>query len=250
MNLIRNFNILQKHRLFSVFAKRAQAVSIVMTVFVLSLSACSPASTPASVSPTVKNNLAVVQQNGNLSARFYGLMTFDYSGSPVKVLSELAVSGVPVEWMGALFSGKLEEFGPGEDVTDEVHGSLSADGNWVESLFFSRQILRTSANASGTFYRVTLKNIHLVIVDAGTQAGQAAFEKTGSDIRKYVITVEYADGPVKDGKIVSKTTYTSTDWENIKAGQTPTLKMSFSKGSGNKGVTAPAKPGMGMSQPQ
>jgi hypothetical protein len=98
-----------------------------------------------------------VQQNKYFTARLYGLMTFDFEGSPFAWQTELKIASVPVEWMGHIFDGKYIEGGPGEDVTDQVHGSVLKDGTWIDFLFYSRQIVRYGGTA--VFYRVTLKNV-------------------------------------------------------------------------------------------
>ncbi len=221
------------------FAKRTIGIGIAIALTVLFLAACiSPSSTSVS-----QNNLALIQQNGNLSVRFFSVMTFSSSGTLVTAPSELGVSGVPINWMGVIFNGRLEEFLAGEDTTDEVHGSVSADGNWIESMYYSRQILRTTANPSGTFYRISLKSVPISGAASGSTLGPGNFEKSSGDIQKYITQIEYADGPVIDSKINSITKYISTDWGNTFKGQIPTLKLTFAQGSGNLGKT-PTKSGM------
>ena len=88
--------------------------------------ACNRAPTTIPVSDGQKN-LALLQQNRYLKGRLYGLAAFDYAGTIMTFPSEFTVASVPIEWMDVIFSGKLEEGGPGEDVTDQVHGSVSAD---------------------------------------------------------------------------------------------------------------------------
>ncbi len=216
-------------------------VAFTAAIIVTGFSACSPS---PSTTSAIQNSLPLIQKNGNLSVKFSGVMTFEYSGTQVTSFSELAVEGVPIIWMERLFSGKLEEFGAGEDITDEVHGSLSADGNWIETFYYSRQILRKTTNPSGTFYRITLKNVPITGAANGSTAGPGNFIKSGADAQKYITKIEYADGPVKGGQINSTTKYVTTDWGNTGKGQVPTMKVTFALGSGNKGAIAPAKPGM------
>jgi hypothetical protein len=58
------------------------------------------------------------------------------------------------------------------------------------------------------------------------------------DLQKYVAKIEYADGPLSGGQIVSTTTYISTDWQNTSYGQMPTLKLTFAREAGIQGEPA------------
>jgi hypothetical protein len=212
---------------------------VITTAAFIVLYGCAANSTPSPApEATIQTNLALIQQNGNLSARLYGIMDFDYSGSVVRSPTELAVSGVPLQWMGANFNGKLQKSSTTEDVIDEVHGSFSDDGNWVESIYYSRQILRKGTNSSGTFYRINLKNIPINEGGSGTAANPGIFERSGTDIQKFINRIEYIDGLMKDGQIEPTIKYISTDWTNSSPGQTPSINLVFAKGSGNAGGTA------------
>jgi len=161
--------------------------------------------------------------------------------------------------MGTIFNGILEEKGAGEDITDVVHGSISSDGNGVDSMCYSRQILRNTVNSSGTFYRLTLTNVPLSgvttvtpvvtpnstssVTTPASTSGVGTFQISGSDVQKYITKIEYADGPMNGTQIQSTTTYVTTDWKNTRVGQIPSLRLTFAIGSGNAGVT-PTKPGM------
>jgi hypothetical protein len=211
-----------------------QVLDLAIIAALVSLSGCTTSSAPSSLlEPISPDNLALIQQNGNVSARLYGIMDFDYSGGVVRIPSELLVSGVPLTWMGAIFNGKYQKTGSGQTVTEEVHGSISADGDWVETVFFSRQITRI--NNSSTFYRVTLRNLHLKYATDTASTTTVIFESSGTDIQKYIAKIEYADGLLKDNRIESSISYISTDWQNNSPGQTPALSLTFGKGSGNGG---------------
>jgi len=160
-------------------------------------------------------------ENKYLIARLYGVMTFDYSGTTVTFPTELIISSVPLVWMGPIFDGKVENNGPGNDVTDQVHGSVSADGTWIESLSYQRQIIRPGDKSLS--YRITLKNVPIANAATGTTTTPGTFEKT-SDIQKYVQTIEYNSGIFTGGKIVPAITYVSTDWENAKTRDAAGLK--------------------------
>lgn len=205
--------------------KRILAIILTISVTLVGLSSCSKTSTPVSNSP---NNLDLLQQNKFLTGRFYGLMTFKFSGTTFTFPTELQIASVPVTWMGELFNGKLEEVGPGEDVTDEVHGSVSSDGNWLVTLYYSRQILRTSNN-TGTFFRVTFRNVPIMKQVNGVVTEVGTFEKDGADLQKYVEKIEYIDGTLNGNQIVPTSSYLSTDWKNTGNGLKPSLKLTFEK---------------------
>ena len=211
---------------------------VVMAISMAGLAACSSKSTPASISNTVpagttsqptastsapvtSNHLAQLQQNGHLAVTFHALMTFNTSGKTITFPSELFVPPVPIAWSGTSFAGRLEESGPGEDVTDEVSGTVSADGTTLISMVYWRQVLRTGVN-SGTYYHVTLQSLPIVVPSVGT------FNGSGVDLQKHVVNIDYADGSLSGGRIVPATTYVSTDW-TTGAGQMPSLSLTFTR---------------------
>ncbi len=201
------------------FGGKAIAVATMLFLTSVALAACSKASTPVSQS---QYNLVAVQQNKYLTARLYGLMTFDFAGTIVTFPTELTIASVPISWMGQVFNGQLEAVGPGKDITDQVHGSVSADGAWLLSLSYSRQIIRPGRD--GVFYRITLKNVPIGKVANGTASEDRSFQKEG-DIQKYIEEIEYIDGLLDGNKIVPTTTYISADWANSSEGQQPILKL-------------------------
>ncbi len=152
-------------------------------------------------------------------------MTFEFAGTAKTFPS---VPPVPITWAGTSFTGRLEEAGPGEDITYQASGAVSKDGDTLLSLAYSRQVIRPSAN-SGVFYRVTLQNVPVVNAADGAANGPGKFEKAGAELQNYVVNIEYADGPLSGGRIAPNTTYVSTDWTNTGTGQTPTLKLAFGK---------------------
>ncbi len=159
-----------------------------------------------------------LQQYKNLAVKFHAVLTFSLNNVNVSYPTDLAVPEVPITWSGTSFSGTLHESGPGEDITDKVAGTISADGKVVISLVYSRQVLRTTN--SGTAFKVTLSNVSL---EAGTIPG--TFNYSGAVIRGYFSEIYYADGTIVSGQIVPSTIYISTDWENTQ--QSPTLTIAF-----------------------
>ena len=186
----------------------------------------------------------MLQKNGFFKARFFALMNFSFSGTTVTYATELTTASVPINWMATIFDGKLEETGAGEDVTDQIHGSISTDGQWVTDMFFSRSIVN-SGNNTGIFYRITLHNVPLAGLDTTQILGSAILDKEG-DIQKYVTKVEYQSGPVVNGQISPTTTYLSTDWKNLQTGMIPILRFTFEIQPSNILGPTPLQPGMGM----
>jgi hypothetical protein len=205
------------------------ALTFACLATVASQPGCTPRITSTSPSPTgsqtqtttAANHLAILQGRTTLTVDFFGLVTFQTGASTITFPTVFFVHGVPIKWSGVSFTGHLEEAGPGEDITDTVVGTVSADGNTLASLVYDRRIIRPSL-ATGTSYRVILRDVPLF---SGSALG--AFQTTGVDIRQYVSAIEYADGPVTNGQIVSAFAYVNTDWTNTGAGQSPTLKLSF-----------------------
>jgi hypothetical protein len=227
-----------------------QGIVLSLICLVLSAVGCTSGADQTS-GPTVGLNatqaqgvLSRMQSTGNLSAFLYAVMTFEISGTEFAYPTQIAVDQVPITWMGSIFNGKVVESGPGEDVTDEVHGSISADGYWVESMYFSEQITRTNAK-TGTFFRVTLRHTPVVNEAGGAIKDLGYFNQTSGDVQKYVAKIEYIDGPLINGKISPLSTYLSTDWKNGAKGQVPILKLTFAEGSGNRPKPG-TNPGAGM----
>jgi hypothetical protein len=145
--------------------------------------------------------------------------------------------------MGQIFDGKVVNNGPGNDMTDTVHGSVSTDGGWILSLSYSRQVARTGGKS--VFYRINMKNIPITVFNNGTVETKQ-FEKQG-DVQKYIEKIEYNDGLYDGTTITPAITYVSTDWANTGVGVQPSLKLAFEiKPSITLGPMPPPQPGMGM----
>jgi hypothetical protein len=221
--------------------------ALILAALLLSTS-CAPKINTNSVLTKEPANLKILKQYGNISARFYAIMTFTGLGATVDFPSELAIPPLSIEWMGNIFSGKLVGFGPGGEITYQVHGSVSDDGLWLDSLSYSREIIWGSAN-SGSFYRVTMQNLPIGSEFNGAVSNIGECEKTGSDIQRYLVKIEFAEGTLDGRKIISTTNYISTDWKNIGVGQTPSLSVKFAPGPGQQistDIPTLRPPGMGM----
>jgi len=217
------------------------ALAVLLSITLISFTGCGQSTTST---VNIQSSLSVIQQYKYLIARFYGSMTFDFKGTPFTFPTELTISSVPVTWMGQIFDGSTENNGPGNDVTDEVHGSVSADGKWVLMLSYSRQIARPAQKS--IFYRVTLKNVPIDKAGFGTGVASGTFDESG-DVQKYIDKIEYMDGIFENGQITPSITYISTDWSNPNQSLQPALKIAFEqKPSQVLGPMPPQQPGMGM----
>jgi hypothetical protein len=197
-----------------------------------------PISTPpgSSTSPTatatlpagVPGSLADLQLYKHFSATLTVQAIFSMGGSQTPAFATLfAVPPVPISWSGAAFSGHLEEKGAGEDITDLVTGNVSADGRTLDSLVYSRQIIRPSLS-TGNMFRITLAGVPLATVVNGAVSGLGTFSQTGPAVKGLVTGVEYADGPLDStGQIKSTTNLDSIDWNPAQPGQAPSIKLNF-----------------------
>ncbi len=193
--------------------------ALVVSGMLFGLISCNKA--PATAA-TTQGALTALQQYKYMNARLYGQMTFDIEGEQFTWPAELIIASVPLEWMGQVFNGTLTAGASGNDLIDKIHGSVSADGAWLLSLSFSRQIIRIGEN--GTYYRVTLKNVPIGVNSYATSPG--VFEKVG-DIQKYVEEIRYIDGRWDGSKIIPNVNYISTNWVNTRSGLQPILKLTF-----------------------
>ena len=169
--------------------------------------------------PPAGEYLPLLQVNGHLAVSLQADMTFLSGGRNLSFPTQLFVPPVPITRNGASFSGRLEESGPGEDVTDLVNGTVSPDGATLLSLVYSRQVLRSAG--TGTFYQVTLQNLPLASATLGAYSGN------GPGLQTYVTGIAYEDGPLNGTQIMPTTTYVSTDWAGA-SGQKPALTLTFS----------------------
>lgn len=194
---------------------------------VLILGACTAAA-PAPL-PDSKSNMSLLQQTDSANARLYGLMTFQSSGEKETTsLTVFAIEPVPIYWMGKIFDGKVEETDPEIEIIDQMHGSVSEDGDWLDTVFFSRQLTRLATN-DGTFFLVQLRNVPVSKPQNSAANGVSrVFKKTGSDVQKYIDKIEYSFGVFSNKKILPIRTYTSTDWKN--AWQIPSLELTLERG--------------------
>ncbi len=198
-----------------------------MVLLVVALTGCGkePVSTV-----TAPSKLSLLQENKYITAELYGVMTFSFSDTTFSWPAVLDTSSVPIVWMGQVFNGKIGNAGPGKDMTEQVHGGVSADGEWLLSFAFSRGIV--GPNGFNVFYSVELKNVPIAVISIEASGEPGSFSKEG-DVQKYVSQVVY----VSPG-----TSYISTDWTNDLDGQRPKLKLAFEK--------EPSKTLGGPSQPQ
>jgi hypothetical protein len=185
------------------------------------------------------NDIVWLQKSGNLSVNFNAMMTFkvdaDPCGKTFTGATRLGVPSVPITWMGTIFNGTITDSGTGYSLTDQVHGNVSSDGEWINEMTFSRRILN---QLGGSNFSVTLTNVPIVKVDNASTTVTASFEKKGIDIRKYITLIDYSSG----GSI--GTAYDSTDWDD--ANGILGLGLDFATGAGTRPTSGPSFSGGGM----
>lgn len=191
-------------------------VATVTTVMVVLLTvSCTSAREPEIVKQTL---LPTLQQNQYIKVSLSGVMTFEFNGEQVAWPTLLATSSIPVTWMGQVFNGTVELNG----LTDQVHGAVSSDGEWLLTLSYSRGIIRPS---DVIFYSVILKNVPITRMADGTLV-VGSFEKQG-DVQKFVENVVYRAGGALGNATISSTNYAMTDWSGTTQGIQPVLKVTF-----------------------
>jgi hypothetical protein len=192
-----------------------------------------------SVKTSATSGTTWLQKAGNITVSFKGMMTFDF-GDPTGTnfttwATELSVPAVPITWMGNIFNGTITDSGSGYGLTDEVHGNVSADGLWVDQMTYSRRVVSQSGSSN---FSVTLSDIPIIKNENGNTTILASFLKTGSDVQKHVVNINYTSG----GSI--GTTYKSTDWTDPNG--VLKLELEFATGTGTRPKSGPYLGGGGM----
>ncbi|MEN8614424.1 hypothetical protein ABFB09_03940 [Dehalogenimonas sp. THU2] len=179
----------------------------------------------ASEPDTTKADL--LKKTTNMSVRLYGIMEFETFGIVFRHPTTLEVLTVPIGWMLDSFRGFREEKTPTQTVTDQVHGTITPDGQWMTSLVFTRRITHTSPD-DGVFYEVTLKNVPI----SSFENELITANEIGSDILKHVEKVSYIEKSYSNGQLVTNTVLVSTDWTKDAAGLAPYILILFEEGEG------------------
>jgi hypothetical protein len=168
----------------------AVRVLSVLVVILALVSACGGKAPIGDLSSTAPTTTAPYAVFGNLSAKLYGLATFEGYDQTFSYPIQFEIPPISITWMGTIFNGLLQGAGAGLDTTYQVHGNVSADGKWIESMSFSQEITGPSGY-SGNFFRVTLQNVPLIqTLDASGNA-KATSNKVGTDVQRFVTKVEY-----------------------------------------------------------
>jgi len=195
---------------------------IVTALVVLLLPACS---SPAA--STVSSGFELLEDSTTISVRLYGIMEYATYGIRFTHPTTLEVLTVPTGWMNYSFRGFDLRQEATQTITDQVHGTVTADAGWITNLVYTRYLTRSSDN-DGVFYKVVMNNIPIIEITEGFAQAYVA----GADIRKYVESVEYYEQSVLNGQLVITTTYLSTDWQQDIGGQAPYILVLFEEGEG------------------
>jgi hypothetical protein len=220
-------------------------VLAVLITAIAGLTACS-AKTP-SASTDAQTSLPF-SNFGNVSAMLFGMATFAGFGQTLTKPVEFAIPPVSISWMGTIFSGSLEGAGAGEDVTYQVHGSVSSDGARVESMLFSQEVIQQSAG-QGNFFRITLRNVPLIRNRDAQGNAEAVTDETGADVQRYLVQIEYATGPLggtQTPPIISNFTYVCCDWSNATCVAELRVTLATGPGTPAGGGTTVPMPAMDM----
>ena len=216
-----------KPKTLSFFTRLPAVISVFMLVLSISCGAksVSPSSSADASSSPLSNF-------GNVSVRVFGSGTFESYNQTLVYPVEFSIPPISVYWMGLIFNGLLENAGAGADITYTVHGSVSADGAWIESMTYSKEIGPGSSN----YFQVTLKNVPLTksVDDKGNPV--LVCTKTASDVQRFVGQINYASlGVFK---------YLATDWGD--STYPATLSVTVATGEGSKAGDGPTSPRGGM----
>jgi hypothetical protein len=226
----------REKRKMKIWRNTGRMIILPVSIMLLILSSCQTAASRYTASE--QNDISWLQKTGNMTVTFKGMMTFnigDPTGTAITTYAtELSVPAVPIIWMGNIFNGIITDGGPGNGLTDQVHGSVSADGAWINEMTYSRKVLNQLWWSS---FSVTLVNVPITKVEGTNTTAIASFLKTGIDIRKYINNIDYSSG----GSI--GVTYASTDWEDTN--KVLRLELEFATGKGARPTGGPS-PGGGM----
>jgi hypothetical protein len=213
--------------------KRNAILKILTITCALSLIAgvlpgCKNESKSSSTSNSAQATSNYFEQFNAVSATFSGIVTLANGDQTSTVFTEFFTPVVPISWMGPIFYGRYEGSGAfGGDFVFDVHGSVSADGNWVESMYFSREVIQQDI-LKGELLRVTLRNAPMTKSVDSQNINTAICEKSGSDVQRFIALIEYSNGLLVGTKplsVISDFRYISTDWSSTV--NKPLLKLSF-----------------------
>ena len=160
---------------------------------------------------TGDRNLARLLQADTVRISLKIPLTVNVDGHDEKRLEEFIVN-TSIAWYGNVFHASRFEAGSNTTIV-AVHGNVTSDGAWVDSMAFDRVVLLNSK--SQYIFFAGLRSIPLTVVEKGGVVG--TFVQAG-DIRKYVANLTYNPE--------DKSTYVSTDWQS--ASFPPVLRLDFS----------------------
>ena len=202
----------------------ACAIVVFLAALMLGVTACGPSS-PAGLrgSPTSTPGLRAIQKAKYLRASLSGLVIMPF-GTQANILPILLdIPSVPIQWNGTIFDGTVKGAGPNGGTTVQVHGSVSDDGEWVETMSFNRQVA-SGGTGSIDFCQVILQEVPITPV-TGNVTAIGAFLKSGADVQKHVEKLLYTQGGGTMGTV--PLSFNSLLWDN--AAQPPVLKLAFEK---------------------
>jgi hypothetical protein len=176
-------------------------ISLVLIVGALVFCGACGGKPAAALSSSTIQTVSPLSNFGNVSADVFGAATFEGYDQTFNYPIEFNIPPISITWMGLIFNGLLQGAGPGSDTIYKVHGSVTADGAWIDSMIFSKEV--RPLTGVGSFFQVALKNVPLTR-NVDTQ-GTVTFicQKTASDVQRFVGDIQYAN--------VGNFTYVQTD---------------------------------------
>ena len=174
---------------------------------------------------TVVGNVKTFQ---SISISLQGVIKVIDHGVERSGSADFNINAVPITWNGSMFYGSTYE-DDSNRIADDVHGIISEDGQWIETLQFSQ--MRVGGEMMGIMYSVTLTNVPVAEVNAENQTVITGIFSRIGGVGKFVKSVEYEQKGVQ---------YVSMDWLNL--AQPSSLNVTFSEDPGHVGKFAPPMP--------
>lgn len=173
------------------------------------------------------NNLKTLQNLAFLEAQILtksNIKQVDIYSTPADKTNEIdftfSILSTPITWEGTAFSGEqVIDAKNGGITTKKINGTVSPDGNTVIGLTYAMEY--DFGEIEHTHVKIVLQNIPLAYYGDNNQFLDKTILK-GSDIKEYIVLLEYENNHYKDGK-----TYASTTFLSAILGNSSSLEFAF-----------------------
>lgn len=204
--------------------------TITVNLYDLSQKLLGTAESSVHINAVVVSNLLKLQQLKSISGAFFGKNTYSLStGGEMVNGSSIGAPSIPITWSGTSFSGKMTVEDNNSPSTDEIQGTVSVDGNTLQSLKFTHSDYnyggygKSSPNYTMYTKSMQLQNVPLSQYEIGKGL------VSGPATQACVIKLEYNETTFKNGVKSYEKTYVSTDWAASGIGATPQIGIYFGK---------------------